>query len=72
MILKHNKKTDTVILQKEVHCLLDPRKKIIEIGSKCKKKFKNITKKYFLQKGCFKKLHFQLTISFFPENVSFF
>ena len=26
----------------------------------------------FFQKGCFKKLHLQLTISFFPENVSSF
>ena len=35
------------------------------------KKLKNMTKKDFLQKGCFKKLHLQLTISFFPENVTF-
>ena len=31
-----------------------------------------MTKKDFLRKGCFKKLHLQLTISFFPENVTFF
>ena len=31
-----------------------------------------MTKKDFLQKGYFKKLHLQLTISYFPENVTFF
>ena len=72
MILKQKKKTDTLILQREVYCLLHPRKEIVEIGSKCEKKLKNMTKKDFLRKGCFKKLHLQLTISFFPENVTFF
>ena len=36
------------------------------------KKFKNMTKNDFIQKECFKKLHLQLTISFFPENITFF
>ena len=31
-----------------------------------------MTKKDFLQKGSFKQIHLQLTISFFPENVTFF
>ena len=50
LILKQNKKTDSLISQKEVYCLLHPRKEIVEIGSKCEKKY---DKKRFSSKRMF-------------------
>jgi len=37
-----------------------------------KKKFKSMTKKDFVAKKSFEKLHLKMTMSFFPEKITFF
>ena len=40
LLLKQDKKKDSLITQREIYCLLHPRKEIVDIGSKCEKNLK--------------------------------
>ena len=44
LLLKQEKKENTLIAQKEAYCLLHPRSEIVEIVSRCEKRLKSMKK----------------------------